>query len=71
MYSSPHSSMNLHLQPVAELEIPHMESSPGGRLGQPVPEVHCGRTILVLSRLDFEEISTRVESLESCITLAN
>ena len=69
MYSSPNSSTSLHLQPVAELEIPHVESSPGGRLGQPVPEVHCGRTILVLSkhivRFGFEEISTRVESLES------
>ena len=45
---SPKLSVFCHLQSVAELEVSNMESSPSGGLGQPVPEVHSGRTILIL-----------------------
>ena len=33
---------------IAELEVSNMERFSGGRHGEPVPEVHRGRTILVL-----------------------
>ena len=36
------------LIPIAELEVSNMERFSSGSHGEPVPEVHRGRTILVL-----------------------